>query len=67
MRLVLREQLDRRFVPGLLLCESKLSVWLCDRAGILGTNKLINIHAVCHSNYYYSFPLITYVTSFLDL
>ncbi|EIN05074.1 hypothetical protein PUNSTDRAFT_137758 [Punctularia strigosozonata HHB-11173 SS5] len=45
MRLVLGEQLDRRFVLGLLLCGRKLLVWLCDRSGLIGTEDPIDIHS----------------------
>ncbi|TFY81315.1 hypothetical protein EWM64_g2696 [Hericium alpestre] len=44
LRQVLREQLDRRFALGLLVCKSKLSVWFCDRSGLLGTATPIDIH-----------------------
>ncbi|KAA1475414.1 hypothetical protein DENSPDRAFT_424375 [Dentipellis sp. KUC8613] len=44
MRQVLAEQLDRRFVIGLLICGSKLSIWLCDRSGLMGTRNPIDIH-----------------------
>lgn len=46
MRQVFREQLDRRFVLGLAFCETNLSVWLCDRSGLLGTETMFNIHKV---------------------
>ncbi|ETW77007.1 hypothetical protein HETIRDRAFT_460499 [Heterobasidion irregulare TC 32-1] len=45
MRMVLAEQLDRRFAIGLLLCKSKLTVWMCDRSGLVGTRTAIDIHA----------------------
>ncbi|RDB18915.1 hypothetical protein Hypma_014319 [Hypsizygus marmoreus] len=44
LRQVLREQVDRRFVPGMLLCKTELSVWLADRSGVLGTETTFNIH-----------------------
>ncbi|EIN05078.1 hypothetical protein PUNSTDRAFT_116020 [Punctularia strigosozonata HHB-11173 SS5] len=44
IRLVLSEQINRRFVIGLLLCGTKLSVWLCDRSGLIGTQAVIDIH-----------------------
>ncbi|KAH9937956.1 hypothetical protein B0H21DRAFT_894112 [Amylocystis lapponica] len=44
MRQVFREQADRRFVLGLALCKTDLSVWLCDRSGLIGTQTPINIH-----------------------
>jgi Fungal protein kinase len=46
MRQVLGEQLDRRFVVGLVLCFDELTVLLSDRSGILGTLTPINIHKV---------------------
>lgn len=46
MSLALKEQLDRRFIFGLLLCGTKLSVWLCDKSGLLGTDKVIDINEV---------------------
>ncbi|TFY52615.1 hypothetical protein EVG20_g10477, partial [Dentipellis fragilis] len=33
MRQVFREQINRRFVIGLVLCGSDMTVWLCDKAG----------------------------------
>ncbi|RDB19067.1 hypothetical protein Hypma_014321 [Hypsizygus marmoreus] len=44
LRQVLREQVDRRFVPGMLLCKTELSVWLADRSGVLGTQTTFNVH-----------------------
>ncbi|TFY51397.1 hypothetical protein EVG20_g11017, partial [Dentipellis fragilis] len=44
MKSVLAEQLDRRFVIGLLVCKYKLTVWLCDRSGLVGTRTPIDIH-----------------------
>ncbi|KAH9945527.1 hypothetical protein B0H21DRAFT_809283 [Amylocystis lapponica] len=44
MRQIFREQVDRRFVLGLVFCKSELSVWLCDRLGLLGTQTPFNIH-----------------------
>lgn len=46
MKQVLREQMDRRFVLGLVFCGTDLSVWLCDRSGLLGTATPINVHNV---------------------
>ncbi|KAH8087144.1 hypothetical protein BXZ70DRAFT_899761 [Cristinia sonorae] len=43
MRQVLRAQLDRRFVFGLLLCNHKLRVFFCDRSGLLGSSTWIDI------------------------
>ncbi|EIN08906.1 hypothetical protein PUNSTDRAFT_113506 [Punctularia strigosozonata HHB-11173 SS5] len=44
IRLILSEQVNRRFVIGLLLCGTKLTVWLCDRSGLIGTQAVIDIH-----------------------
>ncbi|KAK7684307.1 hypothetical protein QCA50_012631 [Cerrena zonata] len=44
MRRILREQFNRRFVFGVTLCQEDLCVWLCDRSGLLGMDKPINIH-----------------------
>ena len=46
MRQILAEQLDRRFVVGLVLCCDKLTVLLSDRSGILRTSTPIAIHQV---------------------
>jgi hypothetical protein len=46
IRQVLREQLDRRYTIGLALCLDQLSVWLCDRTGVVGTETCIDIHKV---------------------
>ena len=46
VRQVLREQLDRWFVPGLLLTGTQLAVWVVDRSGALGTQKSFNFHKV---------------------
>jgi hypothetical protein len=46
MRQLFREQLDRRFVLGLAFCDTELSVWLCDRSGLLGTTTPFNVHKV---------------------
>ncbi|KAF8648951.1 hypothetical protein AX16_006131 [Volvariella volvacea WC 439] len=43
-RHMLLNQLDRRFILGLLLVEGELSVWMCDRSGVLGMQRAINIH-----------------------
>ncbi|KAG6836694.1 hypothetical protein H0H93_004805 [Arthromyces matolae] len=45
MRLMLIEQLDRRFVLGFLLCNNELTLVLCDRSGIMVADTPINIHA----------------------
>ena len=47
VRYTLREQQDRRFVIGLILCDRSLSIWRCDRSGIIGTRTEINIDEVC--------------------
>jgi len=47
MRQILREQHDRRFVFGMILFHNKLSMWYCDRSGLIGTYDPINIHEVC--------------------
>lgn len=47
LRQVLKEQVDRRFAIGLVFCRTDLSVWLCDRSGLLGTATPFNIHKVC--------------------
>ncbi|THU97745.1 hypothetical protein K435DRAFT_965275 [Dendrothele bispora CBS 962.96] len=44
MRQILREQLDRRFVFGLIFFHDCLSVWYCDRSGLLGMEEVLNIH-----------------------
>lgn len=49
-RQTLRKQLDRRFIIGFVLCGSTLSVWLCDRSGLLGVEEPFDIHKVCLPN-----------------
>ncbi|KAF5374620.1 hypothetical protein D9615_008970 [Tricholomella constricta] len=44
LREALREQLDRRFVPGLLLSGSQLAVWVADHSGVLGSQTTFDIH-----------------------
>ncbi|GLB35546.1 hypothetical protein LshimejAT787_0211110 [Lyophyllum shimeji] len=44
LRQILREQLDRRFVFGFTLGPSRMSVWMHDRSGVLGTETTIDIH-----------------------
>ena len=44
LRLVLREQLDRRFAIALLLCGDELTVLLNDRSGLVYTKTPIKIH-----------------------
>ena len=39
-------QVDRRFAFGLVFRDPELSVWLCDRSGLLGTRTSIHIHKV---------------------
>jgi hypothetical protein len=46
MRQMFGEQLDRRFVIGMLLCGDNLTLWLCDRSGLVGTLEPIRIHQV---------------------
>jgi hypothetical protein len=46
LRMILREQLDRRFVMGLVVCFDQLTVLFNDRSGLLGTSTVINIHKV---------------------
>jgi hypothetical protein len=41
---VLKAQMDRRFALGLVFCGTRLSVWLCDRSGLLGTMRSIDVH-----------------------
>jgi hypothetical protein len=49
LRRILREQLDRRFVFGLTLGPDKMTVWLHDRSGVIGTKTSIDIHKVSKS------------------
>ncbi|KAH8091829.1 hypothetical protein BXZ70DRAFT_471969 [Cristinia sonorae] len=44
MRLVLRNQLDRRFVFGILICSHFMRVFFCDRSGLLTTSEWIDLH-----------------------
>ena len=44
IRQIFREQFDRRFVIALLLCGEELTLWFCDRIGLVGTIEPINIH-----------------------
>ena len=46
IRQLLREQFDRRFTIALLLCRDELTLWFCDRVGLVGTIEPINIHEV---------------------
>ena len=45
-RRLLREQLDRRFVIGLVMGNSRMTIWIHDRSGVLGTVDSIDIHKV---------------------
>ena len=51
MRLVLRNQLDRRFVFGLLVCDHYMRVFYCDRSGLLVTDSWIDINKVSLINF----------------
>ncbi|KAG5636006.1 hypothetical protein H0H81_009386 [Sphagnurus paluster] len=44
MRWMLAEQLDRRFVLGLIVCYNQLTILFSDRSGTLMANSPINIH-----------------------
>ncbi|EIN05137.1 hypothetical protein PUNSTDRAFT_146039 [Punctularia strigosozonata HHB-11173 SS5] len=44
MRMVLSEQVNRRFVLGLLFCGTELSAWMCDRSGLVGMQHAFDIH-----------------------
>ncbi|KAG6918274.1 hypothetical protein DXG01_015648 [Tephrocybe rancida] len=44
LRQILREQLDRWFVPGLMFSGKHLAVWVADRSGALGTDRSFDIH-----------------------
>jgi hypothetical protein len=44
IRQLFREQFDRHFVIALLLCGEELTLWFCDRVGLVGTIEPINIH-----------------------
>ncbi|THU77785.1 hypothetical protein K435DRAFT_890549, partial [Dendrothele bispora CBS 962.96] len=39
-----REQHDRMFVFGLILFHDSLSLWYCDRSGLLGVDRFIDIN-----------------------
>ncbi|KAG6827039.1 hypothetical protein H0H87_005725 [Tephrocybe sp. NHM501043] len=41
---ILMEQLDRRFVLGMFICNEELKVVLCDRSGVMVMDKPININ-----------------------
>ncbi|KAF9008179.1 hypothetical protein BDZ89DRAFT_1079105 [Hymenopellis radicata] len=49
LRRILSEQLDRRFVLGLTLGPNRMTVWLHDRSGVLGTSESFDIHQDPHS------------------
>ncbi|KAL1707693.1 hypothetical protein EV121DRAFT_277882 [Schizophyllum commune] len=44
LRSIMAEQKDRRFVFGLTLSRSRVSVWLQDRSGAIGMDVPIDIH-----------------------
>ncbi|KAH9946462.1 hypothetical protein B0H21DRAFT_416405 [Amylocystis lapponica] len=44
MQRVFKEQLDRRFVFGLAICVTEVSVWFYDRSGLIGTETTFDIH-----------------------
>ncbi|TFK65614.1 hypothetical protein BDN72DRAFT_845290 [Pluteus cervinus] len=44
MRQTFREQHDRQFMVGLLLCGTQLSIIHCDRSGVVSTKDPIDIH-----------------------
>ncbi|KAH9930551.1 hypothetical protein B0H21DRAFT_105693 [Amylocystis lapponica] len=44
MRQILREQVVRRFVLSLVFCMNEVSVWICDRSGLLRTQTPFNKH-----------------------
>ncbi|KAK0200518.1 hypothetical protein DFS33DRAFT_1397272 [Desarmillaria ectypa] len=44
MRQILREQYDRQYVFGIILFHSSLSLWYCDRSGLVGADSNIDIH-----------------------
>ncbi len=46
MQQVLSDQLDRRFVFGLLLCGEQLSLWFYDKSGAIGTLDPIHVNKV---------------------
>ncbi|KAG2023885.1 other/FunK1 protein kinase [Coprinopsis cinerea AmutBmut pab1-1] len=43
LRHILWNQQDRRFAFGLLFFHRSLSLWYCDRSGVLGADKLLDI------------------------
>ncbi|KAH8091799.1 hypothetical protein BXZ70DRAFT_469438 [Cristinia sonorae] len=64
MRLVLRNQLDRRFVFGILICGHFMRVFFCDRSGLLTTTEWIDLH---NSNDTKTFVHVTLAFSSLDV
>ncbi|TFY71661.1 hypothetical protein EVG20_g1347 [Dentipellis fragilis] len=44
MRRIFSRQLNRQFVIGLIICGLDMTVWLCDKSGLLGTSVPFNIH-----------------------
>ncbi|KAF5347042.1 hypothetical protein D9758_011636 [Tetrapyrgos nigripes] len=44
MRQIFREQHDRKFVFGLILFHDCMSLWYCDRSGLLGVKQLVDIN-----------------------
>ncbi|THV03605.1 hypothetical protein K435DRAFT_835761 [Dendrothele bispora CBS 962.96] len=44
LRQMFREQHDRMFVFGLILFHDSLSLWYCDRSGLLGVDRFIDIN-----------------------
>ncbi|KAA1475383.1 hypothetical protein DENSPDRAFT_423184 [Dentipellis sp. KUC8613] len=44
MRRIFNRQLNRQFVIGLLVCGADVTVWLCDKSGLLGTSIPFNVH-----------------------
>lgn len=59
IRQVFREQLDRRFVIALLLCDEELTLWFCDRVGLVRTVDPINIHDV---STWYRFGVLPFIS-----
>ncbi|EAU93390.2 other/FunK1 protein kinase [Coprinopsis cinerea okayama7 len=43
LRQILREQHDRRFVFGIVIFHRSLSLWYCDRSGLLGADQTVDI------------------------
>lgn len=51
MRMIFHEAVDRSFVLGIVLAHTKMSVYLADRTGVLGSS-VFDIHKVCR----FAFP-----------